>query len=68
MEIPISKRAGQIEPFLAMELMERAKVLEAEGQNIIYLCLGEPDFNTPEPILTATQQALATGATSYTHS
>ncbi len=68
MQIPISNRAKQVEPFLAMELMERAKELEAEGQEIIYLCLGEPDFKTPPAILAATGQALADGATSYTHS
>lgn len=68
MHIPISHRAGQVEPFLAMELMERAKELEAAGREIIYLCLGEPDFDTPPAILTATGQALAEGATSYTHS
>jgi len=68
MQIPMSKRAGQVKPFLAMELMERAKELEASGQDIIYLCLGEPDFATPPAILAATKQALAEGATSYTHS
>ena len=68
MHIPISTRAEQVEPFLAMELMERAKELEASGRDIIYLCLGEPDFNTPPAILAATGQALAEGATSYTHS
>ena len=35
-------------PFLAMEVMERAKELEAEGREVIYLCLGEPDFPPPE--------------------
>lgn len=68
MSIIMSKRAQQIEPFLAMELMERAKVLEAEGREVIYLCLGEPDFPTPPAILSATVQALEEGATSYTHS
>lgn len=68
MQIPISNRAKLVEPFLAMELMERAKELEAEGRDIIYLCLGEPDFSTPPAILAATGQALAEGATSYTHS
>lgn len=68
MSIPMSLRAQQIKPFLAMELMERAKVLEAQGREIIYLCLGEPDFPTPAAILSATGQALAEGATSYTHS
>ena len=68
MSILMSKRAQQIKPFLAMELMERAKILEAEGREVIYLCLGEPDFPTPSAILSATGQALAEGATSYTHS
>ncbi len=68
MQIPISKRAQTVEPFLAMEVMERAKELEAAGRDIIYLCIGEPDFNTPPAILAATGQALAEGATSYTHS
>ncbi len=68
MDIPISKKAQQVKPFLAMEVMERAKELEAEGRDIIYLCIGEPDFTTPPAILAATGQALADGATSYTHS
>jgi len=68
MDIPISKKAQQVKPFLAMEVMERAKELEAEGRDVIYLCIGEPDFTTPPAILAATGQALADGATSYTHS
>jgi len=68
MHIPMTKRTEGVKPFLAMELMERAKELEAAGRDIIYLCLGEPDFDTPPAILEATKQALADGATSYTHS
>jgi aspartate/methionine/tyrosine aminotransferase len=68
MNIPMSKRSQQIKPFLAMELMERAKLLEESGGEIIYLCLGEPDFPTPPAIMAAIGQALAEGATSYTHS
>jgi len=69
MQIPIAKRASLVSPFLAMEVMERAKEMEATGRReIIYLCLGEPDFDTPPAILAATGQALAEGATCYTHS
>ncbi len=68
MEIPLSRRTAQIKPFLAMELMERAKVLQAQGREIIYLCLGEPDVPTPAAIVAATGKALAEQATSYTHS
>ena len=68
MEIPLSRRVGQIEPFLAMELMERAKVLQAQGRDMIYLCLGEPDFPTPNAVIAAATAALSEHATSYTHS
>ncbi|MDG5469692.1 pyridoxal phosphate-dependent aminotransferase [Deltaproteobacteria bacterium IMCC39524] len=51
-----------------MEIMERAKTLELEGREIIYLCLGEPDFPTPEPIVKAAQKAMLAGETRYTHS
>lgn len=68
MIIAISRRAAAVTPFLAMEIMERAKALEAQGKHIIYLCLGEPDFPTPEPVIEACVDALRSGATSYTHS
>lgn len=51
-----------------MEIMERAKALEAEGREIIYLCLGEPDFPTPEPIVRTAREAMQGGETLYTHS
>ncbi|MEJ2200972.1 MAG: pyridoxal phosphate-dependent aminotransferase [Desulfuromonadaceae bacterium] len=68
MNIPLSRRCLDVTPFLAMEIMERAKALEAAGRDIIYLCLGEPDFPTPQPVLEAAVAALRGGATSYTHS
>ncbi|WP_020677176.1 pyridoxal phosphate-dependent aminotransferase [Geopsychrobacter electrodiphilus] len=68
MQIPLSRRAQLVTPFLAMEVMEKAKALEATGRDIIYLCLGEPDFPTPPAVVAATRQALEDGATSYTHS
>ncbi|NOQ51675.1 MAG: aminotransferase class I/II-fold pyridoxal phosphate-dependent enzyme, partial [Desulfuromonadaceae bacterium] len=68
MQIHMSQRSQLVTPFLAMEVMERAKEMDAAGREIIYLCLGEPDFTTPPAILAATGQALAEGATSYTHS
>ena len=67
-EVHLSQRAAAVTPFLAMEIMERAKALEARGRDIIYLCLGEPDFPTPEPVIAAADCAMRDGATSYTHS
>jgi len=66
--IRLSKRATGVTPFLAMEVMERAKALEAAGKEVIYLCLGEPDFPTPEPVMQAVAEALRAGETGYTHS
>ena len=66
--IKLARRATEITPFLAMEIMERAKELEAQGREVIYLCLGEPDFPTPEPIVKKAQAAMLAGETRYTHS
>lgn len=66
--IQLAQRVTQVSPFLAMEIMERAKELEAAGREVIYLCLGEPDFPTPEPIVTAAKEAMLAGETRYTHS
>lgn len=66
--IHLARRVTEVSPFLAMELMERAKHLEDEGREVIYLCLGEPDFPTPEPILNAARDAMMAGETRYTHS
>ena len=45
--------------------MERAKELERQGQPIVHLELGEPNFNTPAPIVEANIQALREGFTHY---
>ena len=66
--IQLAQRVTDVSPFLAMEVMERAKELEAAGREVIYLCLGEPDFPTPEPIVKAAKEAMLAGETRYTHS
>ncbi len=57
-----------IEPFLAMEVMERAFALEREGHHVVHLEIGEPDFDAPPAAVEAAQAALARGATHYTDS
>ena len=64
----IAKRAKEVTPFLAMDVMERAQAMELEGINIIHLEVGEPDFDTPECIKEAVHKALDMGETHYTHS
>src|SRR5690606_8659642 len=45
---------------------QRAKALRAEGREVIDLGAGEPDFDTPQPIIEAAKRALDEGATRYT--
>ena len=49
-----------------MELLARARELEAQGRSVIHMEVGEPDFSTPEPIIQAGRRALADGRTHYT--
>ncbi len=64
----IADRADLIKPFIVMEVLERAHELERSGRNIIHLEIGEPDFDTPECIRLAAEEALREGCTHYTHS
>jgi aspartate/methionine/tyrosine aminotransferase len=59
-------RLAHIQPFHVMALLARAKELEAQGRDIVHMEIGEPDFDTPEPIVAAAQRALQAGATHYT--
>ena len=61
-----SVRSQEIEPFHVMQLLQRAKQLEAAGEPVIHLEVGEPDFDTAAPIIQAAQQALVDGRTRYT--
>jgi aspartate/methionine/tyrosine aminotransferase len=51
-----------------MDVLERAKELEAGGHEIIHLEIGEPDFDTPHKIREAAVAAIERGETHYTHS
>ncbi|MBL3590417.1 MAG: pyridoxal phosphate-dependent aminotransferase [gamma proteobacterium endosymbiont of Lamellibrachia anaximandri] len=64
--IPIADRMARIQPFYVMDLLAKARRLEAEGRSIIHMEIGEPDFITPAPIIHAGEAALAAGETHYT--
>jgi aspartate aminotransferase len=51
-----------------LRMLDIAKQLEREGREIIHMEVGEPDFDTPEHIKRAAQDALARGTTKYTPS
>ncbi|MDR0873377.1 MAG: pyridoxal phosphate-dependent aminotransferase [Prevotellaceae bacterium] len=64
----INPVVSQMTPFIVMEINEKAQELEKSGAHIIHLEVGEPDFNTPECIIQASQQSYNQGNTHYTHS
>jgi aspartate/methionine/tyrosine aminotransferase len=63
----IARRAQEIEPFLAVEVFQRAQALERQGVDVIHLEFGEPDFDTPSVIREAAEKALKDGRTRYAH-
>ncbi|MCW8125091.1 pyridoxal phosphate-dependent aminotransferase [Microbulbifer halophilus] len=44
---------------------DRAHELADKGEDVIFLCVGDPNFDTPEPILDYTRARLGVGRTHY---
>lgn len=64
----LSDRAREIRPFIVMDVLERAVELERQGNHIIHLEVGEPDFNVPDCVPEASRKAFIEGRSHYTHS
>lgn len=63
----ISKRASEFTSFIVMDVMAKAEELERQGEHVIHLEVGEPDFPTPQVITNAAVDALQNNKTRYTH-
>lgn len=63
-----SSQTEQLSPFIVMEVLEKAQAMMSQGEDIIHLEVGEPDFPTPEPIKEALLRAIQDNDTHYTHS
>ncbi len=63
-----TQRAKNVTSFIVMDVLEKAKEMETSGEDVVHLEIGEPDFDTPEPVKEAAMGALAAGNTHYTHS
>ncbi len=63
-----ASRTDLLEPFLAMEVMERAFAMEREGTQVYHLEIGEPDFAPPAAVTLACNRALQAGETQYSDS
>ncbi len=64
----VSARALAVRPFVVMDVVARAKQLEAAGRDIVRMDVGDPDFPTPAVITRAAEAAMDSGDTGYTQS
>ena len=66
MSLSLNPRVDAMQPSATLAMSARAKQLRREGNPVIALSAGEPDFDTPDPISEAGIQAIREGFTNYT--
>lgn len=59
-------RMATVTPFYVMDVLRRARQMEAQGLDVIHMEIGEPDFATPQAIVDAGIRHLQTGQVKYT--
>jgi aspartate/methionine/tyrosine aminotransferase len=64
-ELRLASRMSRLGTETAFEVLNRARVLEKQGKEIIHLEIGEPDFDTPANVIEAGVDALHKGWTHY---
>jgi aspartate aminotransferase len=63
--LKLAQRMSRLGTETAFEVLVKARALEAQGNNIIHLEIGEPDFDTPANIVDSAVGALRHGWTHY---
>jgi len=66
MRPPLAKRMQHIAPFRVMDILAKAKALEAAGEDVVHMEVGEPDFPAPQQVIEAARRSLDEGKTHYT--
>lgn len=61
----LSRRVSSIAPSMTLAVNDKAKALQAAGQDVIALAGGDPDFDTPQHISQALFAAIEAGHTHY---
>ena len=61
----LSQRMDRLGTETAFEVLAKARLLEAEGMDVVHLEIGEPDFNSPVNVVEAGKSALDNGFTHY---
>ena len=54
----VSARLASLSPSATLAMSQKSSELKAQGVDVINLSVGEPDFNTPEPIKDAAKKAI----------
>ena len=62
----LADRLNHIAPFRVMDILGRAKALQANGVDVIHMEVGEPDFSAPAQVLKAAEASLKKAQTHYT--
>ncbi|PEQ93401.1 aspartate aminotransferase [Bacillus sp. AFS006103] len=68
MVVELANRVKALTPSTTLAITAKAKELKEQGEDVIGLGAGEPDFNTPQHILDAALQSMNEGHTKYTPS
>jgi aspartate aminotransferase len=61
-----SERVARMRASSTLGAMQKALALKAEGVDVVDLGAGEPDFDTPDHVKRAAQEAMRRGETKYT--
>ena len=61
-----AQRMQEIAPFRVMQILARARAMEAAGRDVVHMEIGEPDFVSPQPVIDAAIAAQRAGHTHYT--
>jgi aspartate aminotransferase len=62
----VSQRVSKVKPSATLEITAKAKAMKAEGEDVVGLGAGEPDFDTPDHIKHALYEAVEDSFVYYT--
>jgi len=68
MVVELANRVKALTPSTTLAITAKAKELKEQGEDVIGLGAGEPDFNTPQHIIDAAVKSMNEGQTKYTPS
>ena len=61
----LSERLNRLAPSATLAMSQKSNEMKAQGVDVINLSVGEPDFNTPEPIKEAAKKAIEENYSRY---